>query len=55
MKETFNLKHELHGKMFPCNFIKIGKWTPFVCTCNLWLYFFSFLHNLKIHKMTAKI
>ncbi|XP_068714480.1 muskelin-like isoform X2 [Montipora foliosa] len=23
MKETFNLKHELHGKMFPCNFIKI--------------------------------
>ena len=26
VEETFNLKHELHGKMFPCSFIKIGKW-----------------------------
>ncbi|KAK2553923.1 Muskelin [Acropora cervicornis] len=23
VEETFNLKHELHGKMFPCSFIKI--------------------------------
>ncbi|XP_015762917.1 PREDICTED: muskelin-like [Acropora digitifera] len=28
VEETFNLKHELHGKMFPCSFIKIGKWGP---------------------------
>ena len=26
VEETFNLKHELHGKMFPCSFIKIGEW-----------------------------
>jgi len=25
MKESFELKHELDGKMFPCHYIKIGE------------------------------
>lgn len=38
-KESFELKHELDGKMFPCHFIKIGEFrgslnTTLRCKCN---------------------